>query len=137
MAQVTIEINARSYSVGCDDGEEEHLQALARYVDTKVRELAQKVGPVGETRLFMLAALMLADELSDAYVDADSDLRDRDAGVAAAAARASDAEAQGKSLQDRLVALERRQLQREEALTRHLDRIAERLGAVANRLAPG
>ena len=36
MAQVTIRINGYSYSVGCQDGEEEHLQAMAGEVERRI-----------------------------------------------------------------------------------------------------
>lgn len=64
MAQLTIEVNGRSYAVGCEDGQEAHLRSLAASVDQQVRSLAGDVGPLGETRLLLMAALMLADELS-------------------------------------------------------------------------
>ena len=51
----------------CDDGQEAHLQKLAQHVDEKVRELAASVGQVGETRLLVMASLLIADELYDAY----------------------------------------------------------------------
>lgn len=66
MGQVNISINDRSYSVACGDGEEEHLRELARYLDGHVAELAKSVGQVGDTRLLLLAGLLLADEYADA-----------------------------------------------------------------------
>lgn len=66
MAQLTIEVNGRSYAVGCEDGQETHLRGLAAQIDAQVRLLAHEVGPLGETRLLLMAALMLADELSEA-----------------------------------------------------------------------
>jgi len=65
MAQVTIEINGRPYTVGCEDGQENHLIELARHFDRQVREVGQEVGQLGETRLFLMGALLLADELAD------------------------------------------------------------------------
>ena len=65
MAQVTIEVNSRSYTVGCEDGQEAHLNELARLFDRQVRQVGQEVGQLGETRLFLMGALMMADELSD------------------------------------------------------------------------
>lgn len=66
MAQVSVTVNGRSYSVACEDGDEEHLLALGRYFDKRVRELSQSVGQVGETRLFLIAGLTAADDLSEA-----------------------------------------------------------------------
>jgi cell division protein ZapA len=65
MAQVTIEVNGRPYTVGCQDGQERHLAELARLFDRQVREVGQEVGQLGETRLFLMGALLMADELFD------------------------------------------------------------------------
>jgi cell division protein ZapA len=63
MAQVTIEVNGRPYTVGCEDGQENHLRELARVFDTQVRLVSQDLGQLGDTRLFLLGALLMADEL--------------------------------------------------------------------------
>ncbi len=65
MAEVTVSINDRSYILGCDDGEEKRLEDLARHVDRHVRELAEAMPDVGDTRLMLLASLMVADELTE------------------------------------------------------------------------
>ena len=65
MAQVIIQVNGRPYSVGCEDGQENHLTELARHFDRQVRTVSQEVGQLGETRLFLMGALLLADELTD------------------------------------------------------------------------
>lgn len=66
MATVTIEINGRPYAVGCADGQEERVRILGRQFDTYVRNIAADVGQVGDIRLFLMAALILADELQEA-----------------------------------------------------------------------
>ncbi|HUH84797.1 MAG TPA: cell division protein ZapA [Stellaceae bacterium] len=66
MAQVAVTINGRAYPVACNDGEEQRITELARYVDGKVRTFARDLGQIGEARLLLLAALVLADELADA-----------------------------------------------------------------------
>jgi cell division protein ZapA len=63
MPLVNVMVNGRAYTIACDDGEEEHLKALGGDVDAKVRELLGAVGQVGEQRLILMAALLLADEL--------------------------------------------------------------------------
>lgn len=65
MSTVTVEVNGRAYAVGCEDGQEAHVDSLAREFDRQVREVAQAVGQVGEVRLMLMAALMTADELAD------------------------------------------------------------------------
>jgi len=65
MAQVSIAVNDRSYIVGCEDGQETHLTQLASLFDRQVRQVGASVGQLGETRLFLMGALLLADELAD------------------------------------------------------------------------
>jgi cell division protein ZapA len=69
MAQTDVIINGREYRIACDDGQEEHLQQLARYVDGRVAELAASVGQLGEARLLVMASLLIADELSEAFAE--------------------------------------------------------------------
>jgi cell division protein ZapA len=66
MATVTVEVNGRAYMVGCEDGQESHVEALAKIFDAQVRDVGAQVGQVGELRLFLMAALLTADELADA-----------------------------------------------------------------------
>jgi len=66
MAQVTVEVNGRPYAVGCEDGQEQHLLDLARLFDQQVRHVSADMGQLGDTRLFLMGALLLADELADA-----------------------------------------------------------------------
>ena len=67
MAQVEVTINGRDYRVACDDGQEAHLTQLAQYVDRRVSELVAAVGQVGEARLLVMASLLIADELLEAF----------------------------------------------------------------------
>lgn len=66
MGQVTIHVNDRAYTISCGDGEEQHLKDLAATVSRHVVDLANEVGQVGETRLLLMASLMISDELSEA-----------------------------------------------------------------------
>jgi len=62
MPLVNVMVNQRAYTIACDEGEEEHLKQLAGHVDSKVRELLGSVGQVGDQRLMLMSALLLADE---------------------------------------------------------------------------
>jgi cell division protein ZapA len=66
MATVTVEINGRPYAVGCADGQEDRVRTLAGQFDGHVRQVAGEVGHVGDLRLFLMAGLLLADELHEA-----------------------------------------------------------------------
>ena len=68
MATVTVDINGRPYAVGCADGQEERVRILSKQFDIHVRQVAGEVGHVGDLRLFLMAALMLADELHEARI---------------------------------------------------------------------
>ena len=70
MATVTVDINGRPYAVGCADGQEERVRILARQFDAHVRQVSRDVGHVGDIRLFLMAALVLADELHEARLGA-------------------------------------------------------------------
>ena len=65
MAQVTLNVNGRPYVVGCEDGQEQHLMDLARVFDAHVRQVGEQLGQLGDTRLFLMGALLLADELAE------------------------------------------------------------------------
>lgn len=65
MAQVTIRINGYAYIVGCEDGQEAHLERMATEIEQRVNSIKAIGGQSGEARLLMLAALLLADELHD------------------------------------------------------------------------
>jgi len=64
MAQVTVLVNGRNYTLACEDGEEEHLTQLAALIDTRVAELGRSIGQVGDARLMLMASLVVADELA-------------------------------------------------------------------------
>ena len=65
MAQVNVTIGGRVYRMACDDGQEEHLMRLARDLDQKLAQLREAFGEIGDTRLTVMAAIMVADELSE------------------------------------------------------------------------
>lgn len=66
MAEVSVRVNGRAYPVGCEDGQEQRVRALAQMFDEHIALVARDVGQLGETRLFLLGALLMADELSEA-----------------------------------------------------------------------
>lgn len=64
MAQLNLQINGYNYLVGCEDGQEEHLSAMAQMIQRRV-DSVKAIGQHGEARLLLLSALLLADELHD------------------------------------------------------------------------
>jgi cell division protein ZapA len=63
MGKVTVRISGQAYQLACQDGEENRLLALAAFIDEKMASLAATLGQSGESRLFLMTALVIADEL--------------------------------------------------------------------------
>lgn len=65
MAHVTVTVNGRNYKMACRDGEEQRVLDLAAEIDGHVQKIKGKMRLVPEDRLFLMAAIMLADQLWD------------------------------------------------------------------------
>ena len=59
---VRVEIYDQTYHIG-GELEQAYVEELARYVDTKMREVAEATQTVDSLRVAVLAALAIADEL--------------------------------------------------------------------------
>ncbi len=80
MAQVSLKINGYAYTVGCEDGQESHLRAMAGAVEERMTRVKALGSQSGESRLLVLAALLMADELHDMAAElADAQNRPRPA----------------------------------------------------------
>jgi cell division protein ZapA len=66
MPQVTVTINGRQFRMACEEGEEPRLANLAADLDQRITRLRERFGEIGDTRLTVMAALTLADELAEA-----------------------------------------------------------------------
>ena len=66
MTQVSVTINGRQFRMACEDGQEGHLVDLARQLDERIAVLRSKFGEIGDTRLTVMAAITVADELAEA-----------------------------------------------------------------------
>src|SRR5499427_8475889 len=65
MPQVSVTINGRQFRMACETGEEARLTRLAEDIDARIATLRARFGEIGDTRLTVMAALALADELSE------------------------------------------------------------------------
>lgn len=65
MGHVTVSVNGRSYRMSCDDGSERRVMELAAYVEGIVQEIKGGFRQVQDDRLFLMAALIIADQLTD------------------------------------------------------------------------
>ncbi|MET3890798.1 cell division protein ZapA [Bosea sp. OAE506] len=118
MPQVNVTIAGKAYRMACGDGEEPHLEALARVYDGKIQEMRQAFGEIGDMRLHVMAALMVADEASEMQ------------------RRVARLEAQLASLQGDAGAADQRVGEVEERAAEALMGAAERIEAVARSLLP-
>lgn len=59
---VTIRVNGQPYQLGCDPGQEAEIEALGKMVDETVSSLSASVGKIGESRLLVMAAILLAEQ---------------------------------------------------------------------------
>ena len=66
MAQVTVVVNGRSFRMGCKDGEEARVQELAAEINVHAQKLKSGTKGVQDERIFLMVAMMMADELSEA-----------------------------------------------------------------------
>jgi len=65
MANVNVKFNNKDYLLSCDDGQEESLKKLTRFLDKKYSELKDKLGNIGENKLLLITTIQLIDEYFD------------------------------------------------------------------------
>jgi cell division protein ZapA len=116
MSQVTVTINGRQFRMACEDGQEAHLRQLATDLDDRIAKLRRNFGEIGDTRLTVMAALTLADELSE--------MGDRLRAV----------EQELAALHDARVASADRAVMTQAAVAAALDAAAERIESITQRL---
>lgn len=70
MGAVVLSIAGRTYRMSCEDGEEQRIEELGHYVESKIESMRQSFGEIGEQRIIVMAALAIADEATDARAKA-------------------------------------------------------------------
>jgi cell division protein ZapA len=66
MGQVAVTINGRTYRFACGDGQEARVGELTAYIQDKLDALGHDLGRIGDERLLVMTALLIADELFEA-----------------------------------------------------------------------
>jgi len=66
MPEVSVEINGRKFRMACEDGQQEHLLALALRFNAQVEEFKGAFGEIGDNRLTVMAGIAVLDELVEA-----------------------------------------------------------------------
>lgn len=118
MGQVTVTIADKVYRIACDDGQEDHLRGLAAVVDDKIAEMRASFGEIGDNRLTVMAAITFLDDRQE--------LLGRIAMLEDEAAR----------LRARHEAVEASVDRTESEIADAIVEAAERIDAVARRIAP-
>jgi cell division protein ZapA len=116
MAQVSVTINGRQFRIACDDGQEQNLETLARNLDKRIEGMRGSFGEIGDTRLTVMAAIQVADEL-------------REAGV-----RIRRLEEELTALQDARVVASDRAKQAQQAVVQAFNSAAERIEGITKKL---
>ena len=62
MANVNIRFNGKEFLLSCDDGQEEHLEELALYLNEKFNDLKNSLGNIGENKLLLITSISVLDE---------------------------------------------------------------------------
>ena len=62
MPELTIHIGGRGFDVSCQEGEEVFLQSAAKMLDDEAQVLSDQIGRMPESRMLLMAGLMLADK---------------------------------------------------------------------------
>ena len=65
MANVNVKFNNKDYLLSCDDGQEEDLKKLTKFLDKKYSDLKSKLGNLGENKLLLITAIQVIDEYFD------------------------------------------------------------------------
>lgn len=65
MSEVAVTIAGRSYRMACEDGQEPHLRGLADMLDQRIAEMRVRFGEIGDLRLTVMGAIVVADELAE------------------------------------------------------------------------
>lgn len=94
MGQVSVTFNHQEHHLACQDGGEERLKELAEYIDQRAETLMGRMGPVGDLRLLLMTAIMIADELQElndgelpTNTDADAEVKRMDVAMGKAVLR--------------------------------------------------
>ena len=65
MANVNVKFNNKDYLLSCDDGQENSLKKLTKFLDKKYTECKDKLGNIGENKLLLITTIQLIDEYFD------------------------------------------------------------------------
>ena len=65
MPEVDISIGGKNFSVSCQIGEEQYLEAAAAALNAEAKKLGDQISKISDSRMLLMAGLMLADKTAD------------------------------------------------------------------------
>ena len=65
MANINVKFNNKDFLLSCDDGQEEDLINLTKFLDKKYSDLRDKLGNIGENKLLLITSIQVIDEYFD------------------------------------------------------------------------
>ena len=119
MGLVNVTISGKIYRMACDDGQEEHLEALGHELGETIELLRSQFGEIGDQRLTVMAAITLADRFSESEK------------------RAGQLEGELAEIEKSRSQAKRETAAREAELAEALDTVAGRIEMLADRLNGG
>ncbi len=67
MADVTISVHNKNYTIACDPGQERRVRDLGQFMDQRITEVSKSGGTIAENQLLVLTGLMMADEIFELH----------------------------------------------------------------------
>jgi len=124
VTEISVTIAGRAYRMACEDGQEQHLRGLAALVDRSIGEMRTNFGEIGDLRLTVMGAILIADDLAEArrrIAELEREIARRDQGAAEERTARQSGEA---ALAAEIAAVAGRIEQLSAGLARHAGRVA-------------
>ncbi len=127
MPELRITVGGREYEVACQEGEEHFLRAASEMLNTEASALVNQIGRMPESRMLLMAGLLLADKtagVEDRYRAMETKVGAQEAELEQLRLAASGADAAGAQSSETYAALAERYAElaaRAEALAAELE----------------
>ncbi len=131
MPEIDIHIGGRVFQVACQTGEEHYLKSAAALLDNEAQALADAIGRVPETRMLLMAGLMLADKTAGQEEEMRSMKKKLDAAKSAKATPVHAPEPEKIEVRVEVPTLPDDLVQRFADMTRHAEDVAAEVVAAA------
>jgi cell division protein ZapA len=109
MPDLDLQIGSRSYRLSCEPGQEDELRSAASLLNSEAEKIGSGGARTDETRVLLMAGLMLADRLTEAENSVeDPRIKQLESALVAADHQLQEAEAKTRALEIKLNDAERK-----------------------------